>query len=277
MQKQNETKKGDVTMRGKYLNPKADMTFKLVFGEHPDLVMSLLNALLPLPEDGQIESVEYLTPEMVPENPAKNYWNEEFKRRVLLNASKAIVRQLDKGEDYSLIQPVYCLSLVNDKAFDYETDEFYHDYAIVDVEHTDRHIEGLRFVFVELPKFKPQSIAEKKMTVLWLRFLTEIAEDTIEAPTELLENEATRKALGLVEKSAMTEGQLYAYEKFWLAVVDERILREAATKKGYNEGWEKGMEKGHIEDARRMKADNMAIELIAKYTGLTIEEIEALT
>ena len=35
------------------------------------------------------------------------YWNEEFKRRVLLNASKAIVRQLDKGEDYSLIQPVY--------------------------------------------------------------------------------------------------------------------------------------------------------------------------
>ena len=205
------------------------------------------------------------------------YWNEEFKRRVLLNASKAIVRQLNKGEDYSLIQPVYCLSLVNDKAFDYETDEFYHDYAIVNVEHTDRHIEGLRLVFVELPKFKPQSIAEKKMTVLWLRFLTEIAEDTIEAPTELLENEATRKALGLVEKSAMTEGQLYAYEKFWLAVVDERILREAATKKGYNEGWEKGMEKGHIEDARRMKADNMAIELIAKYTGLTIEEIEALT
>ena len=259
MEKYKETEsKGEKKMRGKYLNPKADLIFKMVFGEHPDLVMSLLNALLPLPDDGQIESVEYLTPEMVPDNPAKKdsivdvrckdqqgrqfivemqlYWNEEFKRRVLLNASKAIVRQLDKGEDYSLIQPVYCLSLVNDKAFDYATDEFYHDYAIVDVEHTDRHIEGLRLVFVELPKFKPQSIAEKKMAVLWLRFLTEIAEDTVEAPAELLENEATRKALGLVEKSAMTEGQLYAYEKFWLAVVDERILREAAAKKGYNEG-----------------------------------------
>ena len=145
MEHKSETKKNDVTMRGKYLNPKADLTFKLVFGEHPDLVMSLLNALLPLPEDGQIESVEYLTPEMVPENPTKKdsivdvrckdqqgrqfivemqlYWNEEFKRRVLLNASKAIVRQLDQGQDYSLIQPVYCLSLVNDKAFDYETDD----------------------------------------------------------------------------------------------------------------------------------------------------------
>ena len=317
-------------MRGKYLNPKADMTFKLVFGEHPDLVMSLLNALLPLPDDGQIESVEYLTPEMVPDNPAKKdsivdvrckdqqgrqfivemqlYWNEEFKRRVLLNASKAIVRQLDKGQDYSLIQPVYCLSLVNDKAFDYETDEFYHDYAIVDVEHTDRHIEGLRLVFVELPKFKPQSIAEKKMAVLWLRFLTEIAEDTVEAPAELLENEATRKALGLVEKSAMTEGQLYAYEKFWLAVVDERILREAAAKKGYNEGMEKGlaegMEKGYNEGmekglaegmqkgvqkgmqkgmqkgiytvARNMKQMGLSLEDITKATGLSEKEIAEL-
>ena len=302
--------KGEKKMRGKYLNPKADLIFKMVFGEHPDLVMSLLNALLPLPDDGQIESVEYLTPEMVPDNPAKKdsvvdvrckdqqgrqfivemqlYWNEEFKRRVLLNASKAIVRQLDKGQDYSLIQPVYCLSLVNDKAFDYETDEFYHDYAIVDVEHTDRHIEGLRLVFVELPKFKPQSIAEKKMAVLWLRFLTEIAEDTVEAPAELLENEATRKALGLVEKSVMTEGQLYAYEKFWLAVVDERILREAAAKKGYNEGMEKGiqkgiqkgmqkgMQKGVYTVARNMKQMGLSLEDITKATGLSEKEIAEL-
>ena len=72
---ESQTTKGKVTMRGKYLNPKADLIFKLVFGEHPDLVMSLLNALLPLPEDGQIESVEYLTPEMVPENPAKKQKN----------------------------------------------------------------------------------------------------------------------------------------------------------------------------------------------------------
>lgn len=325
-----ETKKEEVTMKGKYLNPKADMTFKLVFGEHPDLVMSLLNALLPLPEDGQIESVEYLTPEMVPDNPAKKdsivdvrckdqqgrqfivemqlYWNEEFKRRVLLNASKAIVRQLDKGQDYSLIQPVYCLSLVNDKAFDYETDEFYHDYAIVNVEHTDRHIDGLRFVFVELPKFKPQSIAEKKMAVLWLRFLTEIAEDTVEAPAELLENRDTSKALSIVEKSAMTEGQLYAYERFWLAVTDERILREAAIKKGYKEGWEKGnkkgleegleeglvkgmekgmekgiekgikkgIEKNSIDIAKKMKLKGMPSDLIAEMTGLSVHVIDSL-
>lgn len=131
-------------------------------------------------------------------------------------------------------------------------------------------------MFVELPKFKPQSIAEKKMAVLWLRFLTEIAEDTIEAPAELMENEATRKALGLVEKSAMTEGQLYAYERFWMSVVDERIIREAAVKKGYNEGWEKGKMEGLYFAARNMKQLGLPITDIAKATGLSEKVIANL-
>ena len=36
-------------------------------------------------------------------------------------------------------------------------------YVIVNVEHTDRIIEGLRFVFIELPKFKPKTIVEKSV------------------------------------------------------------------------------------------------------------------
>ena len=41
----------------KYLDPKADLTFKKVFGEHPDLVKSFLNALLPLEEVDLIEEI----------------------------------------------------------------------------------------------------------------------------------------------------------------------------------------------------------------------------
>ena len=282
--------KGEKTMKGKYLNPKADLTFKLLFGEHPDLTMSLLNALLPLPENGLITSVEYATPEMVPENPAKKnsvvdvrckdqqgrqfivemqlYWSDEFRQRVILNASKAVVKQLKKGEDYTLIQPVYCLNLINDIGFESAPDDFYHDYAIVDVAHTDRIIEGLRLVFVELPKFKPKSISEKKMAVLWLRYLTEIDESTSEAPAELLENEDTRKALEIVEKSAFTEGQLYAYEQFWDAIVNERVLRQ----KSYREG----MTKGIALTAAKLKKKGMAIEDLVEVTGLTEEEINKL-
>ena len=294
--------KGNAVMSGKYLDPKADLTFKLVFGEHPDLVMSLLNALLPLDEDGQITSVEYMTPEMVPENPGKKdsvvdvrcidekgrqfivemqlYWNEFFQQRVLLNASKAVVRQLKKGEDYNLIQPVYCLNLVNDVGFESGPDEFYHDYAIVNVEHSDRIIEGLRFVFVELPKFKPKTIAERKMAVLWLRFLTEISGNTEDAPAELLENELTSKALSIVEKSAMSEAQLYAYEKFWMGITDEKGFLEARYNKGRAEGRAEGLAEGkeeaNRENARKMKELGVANDVISRVTGLPIEEIQEL-
>ncbi|MDR2836168.1 MAG: Rpn family recombination-promoting nuclease/putative transposase, partial [Bacteroidales bacterium] len=56
-----------------YLDPKNDLVFKRVFGEHPDLLISFLNALMPLEKGNIIESVEYLTPELVPENPLKKF------------------------------------------------------------------------------------------------------------------------------------------------------------------------------------------------------------
>jgi hypothetical protein len=43
----------------KYLDPKADVTFKKVFGGHKNLVISLLSALLPLDEGKQVEWVDY--------------------------------------------------------------------------------------------------------------------------------------------------------------------------------------------------------------------------
>ena len=49
-----------------YPAPKADLTFKKVFGSHPDLPTSLLNAQLPLKSDRLTEGVEYLPTELVP-------------------------------------------------------------------------------------------------------------------------------------------------------------------------------------------------------------------
>ena len=283
---------------GKYLDPKADLTFKLVFGEHPDLVMSLLNSLLPLEPDGQITDVEYLPNEMVPENPGKKnsivdvrctdgrgrqfivemqlYWNPWFQRRVLLNASKAVIKQLDRNEDYSLLQPVYCLSLINDIGFESGPDEFYHDYAIVNTLHPERRIDGLRLVFVELPKFKPKTIAEKKMAVLWLRFLTEIGERTVDVPTELLDNKLTSKALGIIEKAAMSDEQLNAYEHFWLAVHDEEAIHYGHYIKGHEDGLQQGRTEEKIAIAKSLKQMGLPVDQISSATGLTLSEIDAL-
>lgn len=292
------------TMR--YLDPKADLTFKKVFGEHPDLVISLLNALLPLhmPEE-RIVSIEYLPAELVPETPLKKnsivdvrckdergrvflvemqmLWSSAFMQRVLFNASKAYVRQLGDGKKYELLQPVYSLNLVND-IFLPDLESYYHDYRIVEMEHTDKVIEGLRFIFVELPKFTPHTFSEKKMHVLWLRYLTEINEFTRTIPQELLDNPEINKAVQQIEESAFSDAQLWGYDDFWDAVRVEKTLVSDAERKGRAEGLAKGLAKGRAEGleegkkaallatATKMQARGMDIPTICELTGLSPED-----
>ena len=234
---------------GKYLDPRADLTFKKVFGEHKHLVISLLNALLPLKDDERVESIEYWPAEKVPDRPLvekdsivdvcckdnKNRefivemqmtWTDSFKKRVLLNASKAYVAQSKKGDDYELLQPVYALNFVNEN-FMNDVDEYYHYYHLVHDKYTDKVIDGLHLIFVELKKFKPQTYTEKKMQVLWLRFLTEINDETREAPAELLENAEVSEALEIVERAAFDDGEMRAYDKFWDNVSVLKTLENA--------------------------------------------------
>ena len=278
----------------KYLNPKADLTFKRVFGEHPDLVMSLLNALLPLKKDEEITEIEYLPAEMVPENPLRKYsivdvrckdkkgrqflvemqmlWSPEFYQRVLFNASKAYVRQLDKGETYELLQPIYSLNLVND-IFEPELEGYYHHYELVHVEHSDKVIDGLQLIFVELPKFTPHNYAEKKMQVLWLRYLTEINENTRKAPEELLSNPEINKALTELEESAFTEEQLAGYEKFWDGISVEKTIYNSAIRKGLAEGEAKGKAEGLAEGLAKGKAKLLLVAANMKKKGIDLASI----
>ena len=276
----------------KYLDPIAELTFKKIFGEHPNLVMSLLNALLPLPKGQEIKDIEYLSPERVPRTSiGKNsivdvfcktkdgrqfivemqmYWSTNFKDRVLFNSAKVYVDQLEHAEDFTDLRPVYSLNLVNEN-FEKDIPEFIHYYRMVHEKYTEKVIDGFHLVFVELKKFQPQSIAERKMAVLWLRFLTEINKNTEEVPQELLENDEIREAIELVQESAYTREQLMGYDLFWDAV---RVDREKATEaeRRYKAGLKEGVE----ETARKMKTKGYAIEDIAEITGLTAEEIDGL-
>ena len=301
----------------RYLDPKADLTFKKVFGEHPDLVISLLNALLPLESGEEVMEIEYLPAELVPENPLRKnsivdvrckdkrgrqylvemqmVWSPEFQQRVLFNASKAYVRQVKTGEEYELLQPVYSLNLVNE-VFEPELKGFYHYYKMVHVEHSEKVIDGLHLIFVELPKFNPRNYSEKKMQVLWLRYLTEINEQTREIPVELMENPEIKKAVSVLEESAFTDAQLLGYEKFWDIISVEKTLygsgwrrglmegreagKEEGIKEGINEGIKEGKAKGEAEMQRKiacnLKKAGLPLDIIVQNTGLTEEEIKML-
>lgn len=230
----------------KYLDPKADLTFKKVFGEHPELVKSLLNALLPFKsKEEEITSVTYLILGMMPKTPIRKYrvlavecedakgcqfiveiqiiWSKEFMQRVSFADSKVYMRYPSLSEGNAFYKPVYSLNLVNE-VFEPELDDYYHYYHLVHEEHTDKVIDGLHLVFVELPKFTPHTFTEKKMQVLWLRYLTEIDEKTKEIPAELLANPEIAKAVSEIEESAYTEEELLGYDDFWDAVSVEKTL-----------------------------------------------------
>lgn len=289
----------------RYLDPKADLTFKKVFGEHEDLVISLLNALLPLRADEEVIEVEYLPAELVPDNPLRKnsivdvrcvdavgrqfivemqmVWSPEFLQRVLFNSAK-YVRQLDKGFDYSLLKPVYSLNLVND-IFEPQLPEYYHYFKLVHEEHTEKVIDGLHLVFVELPKFTPHSMSEKKMQVLWLRYLTEIKDGTEKIPQELLDNAETGKAISVLETSSYNDAQLASYDKFWDTISIEKTLYNSGERKGREEGLMEGeavgMEKGRAEEKRKiasgMKQAGIPLETIAVITGLPLEEVKSIS
>ena len=285
----------------KYLDPKADVTFKKVFGEHKNLVMSLLNALLPLEDGKQVESIEYLPSELVPRTPtSKNTivdvrceetggrkfivemqmnWTADFRQRVLFNASKAYVSQLGQSEKYNLLQPVYALNFVN-KNFQPDKDDYYHYYRLVHSQDSGDILEGLHLVFIELPKFKAKNLVEKKMQVLWLRFLTEIDEKAKKAPADLLDNRETCQALEIVEESAYSEAEMLAYDRYWdqvrrdKALIDD--LDDARAKLDAATAERAAAVEKLRQSARQMESDGMAVETIAKYTGLSAGEIAAL-
>ena len=213
-------------------------------------------------------------------------WTSAYKQRVLFNASKAYVSQLDKGKDYELLQPVYSLNLVNDTFSD--SKGYYHDFQIVEETETREVIEGLRFIFIELPKFTPDNYQGKKMQVLWLRYLTEINEKTREAPEELMENPEIKKAVTQLEESAFSKEQLLGYDHFWDVVSTAKMQISSSRREGLEEGRaeglkegekigiEKGAKKKAIKMAQSLKAKGVAISIIAECSGLSEEEINSL-
>jgi len=282
----------------RYLDPKADVVFKKIFGDHPHLLKSFLNAVLPLSTEGQIVELEYLPNEQVPHIPAFKRtiadvkckdingrvfivemqidWTDGFKQRLLFSTSQAVVKQLEKGESYRLLQPVYGLGIVAD-IFDKTNPEWYHHYQLVKNGNSGCDvIEHLQLVFIELPKFPVQSPEEKRLRLLWLRFLREIDEKTINVSQELLDVPEISEAIVLAEGAAYTPGELNAYETYWDAVRTEKTLMEGRYAEGEAKGRAEGIEQRTIEMAKAMLLQGISVDIAANVSGLPRETLAKL-
>ncbi|MDP3372590.1 MAG: Rpn family recombination-promoting nuclease/putative transposase [Candidatus Paracaedibacteraceae bacterium] len=286
---------------GRLLDPKADLVFKKIFGNNKDLVKSFLNSILPLADDALIDTLEYLPSEQVPRTPFKKYsivdvrccdqkgrifivemqmgWSDSFKSRLQFGTAKAYVEQLEKGDHYELLNPVYGLSLIGE-IFDPETEQWYHHYKTVNIQNTDKCIEGLELIFVELPKFKATTHMERKLGILWLRFLNEINKMT-EIPDEFANVPEISKAIELTQEASFSKAELAEYDGYWDLISIEKTIKIDAERKGKAKGLAEGKIEGKIEAktevAREMLKEGLPLDLIARLTNLskdTIEEIK---
>ena len=80
--------------------------------------------------------------------------------------------------------------------------------------------------------------------------------------------DALKEAFYILEKHRWSESEQDAYFKANMDIMDDKNAIDTAHNKG--------MEKGKIEMAQKMKEDAEPMEKIEKYTGLSKEEIEKL-
>ena len=216
-------------------------------------------------------------------------------QRILFGASKLVTEYIDSGQNYSNVKKVYSINIVyfdlgqgKDYVYHGKT-EFrgIHNNEILQLSTFQRQQFGVDEVYKLYPEYYILKVNDfnrwsKVPLEQWIYFLStsDIPEDA-DAPGL----KAAREKLRL---SKMTKEEQAAYRRY----LDNRVIladqiftakgegrlegKAEGRVEGRAEGRAEGIAEGHEEDARRMKADNMPIELISKYTGLTVDEIEKL-
>ena len=273
----------------KYLDPKNDLLFKKIFGEHKELLISFLNAFLPL-GDKEVTHIEYLSPEQVPitplgknsivdvrctENTGRMFivemqmeWSNIFRKRLLINGSKAVIKQIgkesidDKMKQFIELEPVYIITVINSN---FSTGiDWYHHLQIIDHKNTDVIIEGLDYILLELPKFKKEtwSLAEKKMAVLWLRFFKEIAGYFENIPEELKSNKLISAAIEMCQLSALSPEEMDIYDRY-----EDQARWQASIK---------GSEDSVIQNKKTIEEKDKTIEEKDKENEILKKELEKL-
>ena len=273
-------------MNLKILPPTDDWIFKLLFGDerNKSMLIDLLKTFVELPQEEY--ELSFLNTAVKPEtedeklgildvkvktktgkvinieiqvNPVKN-----IGQRLSFYKSKLIVEQIGKGERYSVIQKVICICIMNYELFTKEKEylnnfRFYNPKNGLCFEDIPEEVYTL-----ELPKVPVTS--DGSAIWEWLQFLRARQEEEFEMVAE--RNPEIRKAVDTLYQLSMDEHVLAEYEQ------RQKAWRDRASQ---NEGFFlDGIQQGIVETARRMKADNLSVSHIIKYTGLSEQQINNL-
>ncbi len=275
----------------RYINPLTDFGFKKLFGTEPNkiLLIDFLNQILP---DRKIKDLSYASGEkqgltavdrkaifdlycigengerfIVEMQKAKQNY---FKDRSVFYASFPIQEQGKKNRwDYKL-DPVYSVGIL-DFVFDdhkKETD-FLHVVELKD-QHCRVFYDKLKFVYIELPKFKKKEEELETHFDKWMYVFTHLSQLQTRPPK--LQDRVFTKLFEAAEIAKFSPKEREAYEESLKYYRDIKNVVDTAKAEGIAEG----KKKRDIEIARELKKNGVAIEVIIQSTGLSQQEIEKL-
>ena len=232
-----------------------------------------------------------------------------FMQRILFGVSKAVTEQLQIKQDYENIRKVYSISVLY---FDLGSGDDYVYHGKTTFKGMNNPDSVLQFTpreeaLVKDDTKRPVSPDEVYPEYFLLRVnqFNAVAKTPIEEWFEYLKdgiikpNTTTpglQEAREKLDYMKMTPQERHAYEDYMVSVHAAKDVYDTAVAEGRAEGRAEGMAEGEAkgraegeakgraegreealrENARRMKKDNMPAELIAKYTGLSVEDIERL-
>ena len=282
-----------------FIDPRIDYAFKLIFGTpgNEDLLLRLVQAILP---EKHIASVELTAQEQVGLRPDARRSaidvkcktdegsdliiemqireQEDFNDRMVFYSSFPIINRLQRGDNDSYkLTPLYVIGIT-----DFiipgipANDEMINRYSIRNV--LDNGIaltDSVNYVTVELPKLT-KTLPEVKGTAEWILYTIKHIGAMKAMPKEY-RGSYLEKFFELSKFAIMDELTQEEYLARFMFETDQKSFLRTAHNKGFAEGKAEGQTEERLQTAQRMLKDGMDISLIIKYTGLTAEEISALS
>jgi predicted transposase/invertase (TIGR01784 family) len=283
------------------IDPKSDLGFKSVMAHRPKIFMNVINTLIPLPKP--VVEIKYINPELIAEtnihkntildvycmDAAMRHFLVEmqmsqvayFMNRTLLNATKIYSRQILKNDDYSELQPVYSINLLNHN-IEKNTELWHHEYKLSHQKINGRYLEDLNLIFFELPKWKKYNKFDIENPLdQWLQYFTNPKFYTMMTLEERQKFEEISEAVEILNVKKYTPEQLRAYDLYLdnirvqetgLAIAEKRGIEKGRIE-GIEEGMEKGIEFGVGKGREKEKMEIFLIISELKKMELTIEQI----
>ncbi|MCQ2071663.1 MAG: Rpn family recombination-promoting nuclease/putative transposase [Bacteroidaceae bacterium] len=277
----------------KYVNLMNDVAFQWVFGQesNKDLLIALLNELIP---ELHIEMLEFYKQRQI--SFARNLKNSVFDvscrladgtyvdvevqvcpqnwfaDRCLYYSTYCIQSQVNTGQDDYLLKPVYVVSI---NAFTLEhrqewDSSILSSYSLREDRTHELMTDSLHFVFVELDRFnkKWEDIDNDKerfyFCIAHLHELDSLPEGFTEGIWAKLAQQS--------ELAEMPSDVKIKYIRKMTTEIDKRAQLKYAIEKGLAEG----REQEKLDTARKMKAEGIPADVIARCTDLTLEQIAGL-